>query len=138
MTEEYDEIQKAQEEADLTRLALIYNESQACIESMKILIGEYTERKRMWQDIGDRCREALREAMNATGVTTAKLPAATISLKATPPNVQVIDESLLPDDCVKVERKPIIAVIKEQMSQGRSVPGVILTNGGQTVQIRMK
>jgi hypothetical protein len=71
------------------------------------------------------------------GVTAVKTPqGSSVSFKALPPSVIVVNEAELPDEFVKIERKPNKTAIGNALKAGMQVPGASLSNGGETIQIR--
>ena len=69
----------------------------------------------------------------ATPVTAYKL-----SIGATQPAVVIFDETALPESCVRVKREPNKTEIRKMLSEGQSVPGAALSNGGETLTVRAK
>lgn len=66
------------------------------------------------------------------------LTEATLSTRFIPPAPVVADPSALPDDCVRIERKPDMAAIKAAIDAKRDVPGVVMSNGKTSLTIRTK
>lgn len=92
--------------------------------------GERFEKQR------DRIREAIAVAMEAGQIKRLELPIGTISLRAVPPSVQVIDEAAIPTRYwkpqePKLDKRALLAALKADAS----IPGALLSNGGQTIQV---
>lgn len=99
------------------------------------------------KDIGERKArversvEALRELsfkiMNDAKLRKIELPEATLSVRAVPPKVIITDEENLPDIACKFKREPDKTKIKELLATG-TVPGAEMSNGSETLSIRIK
>lgn len=76
--------------------------------------------------------------MEAMGEKKIELPDATASIKGGSQGVLITDETVLPDSCVKTERKPDKAAIGAKLKAGEAVPGAELANGMPSLQIRTK
>lgn len=96
----------------------------------------------------DRRAEALRELalriLLSADLTKVELPTATLSTRRTPPKLLCDtwdEDSLLDklvDDFIKVTRSIDKAAIKKALEAGQHVPGFTLSNGGQTLNIRVR
>lgn len=83
-----------------------------------------------------RIRDALRVCMVASGQRSLRRAEATISLKAVPPGISSVDETVLPVDYFVTKRSVSRGAIKDAIESGKDVPGVIMSNGGETLQVR--
>ena len=93
--------------------------------------GERFERQR------DNIRTALCAAMEATNLKKVELPVATLSLRAVPPKVEIIDEAAIPARFFKqaepkLDKKAVMDALKDK----QDVPGAMLSNGGVTISIK--
>jgi len=84
-------------------------------------------------------RGALSAALAAGELRKLELPAATVSLRPTPPKVIVTDEAEIPGRFFvradpRLDRKALLDALKAQ----ETVPGAALGNGGETVSIRWR
>ena len=84
-------------------------------------------------------REAIAVAMEECGLRKLELGLATISLKAVPPKVEIVEEGLIPAAFWKIgeptlDRRDLLKVLKE----GAAIPGAQLSNGGMTISVRTK
>lgn len=64
-------------------------------------------------------------------------PELTASITRTAPAPIIINENLIPDRLMRIERKPNLTAIKKELVNGADVPGAELSNGGETLTIRM-
>lgn len=123
----------------LTKLVRMIDDARALSEGTEGRLKELKER----QDRFDRRIEAYRalilKLMTAANVRKLEMPEATLSIR--PAQLRVIgepDAEALPDDLVKIERRPDKAAIKNELLAGYPVPGCHLSNGGETLTIRVK
>ncbi|WPZ17839.1 siphovirus Gp157 family protein [Geobacillus subterraneus] len=94
------------------------------------------ERRQVIENKIERLKSYLQEQLEIAGIEKVKRPTITVSIRKNPPSVDVIDETLIPDDFLipqpaKVDKKAIL----ERLKNGEHVPGAALkqTKG---VQIR--
>lgn len=93
--------------------------------------GERFEKQR------DRIREMIAVAMEVGQITRLETPLGTLSLKAVPPSVQVVDEASIPSrfwkqQDPKLDKRALLSALKAD----EAVPGATLSNGGSTIQVR--
>lgn len=82
-------------------------------------------------------REAVLLAMVETGRKKIEAPDCTVSVRATPASVVITDETAIPDDYLKPQPPKVDkAAIRDALKQGASIPGAMLSNGGQSLGIR--
>lgn len=99
--------------------------------------AEQIDRRRIRAEArAERIRTMIEQAMTLADLTTARLPSATLTVKAVPPKPIISDESLIPAEfwepqAPKLNRKALNAAAKE-----RAIPGVEKTNGSVSLQIR--
>ncbi|UEM08095.1 siphovirus Gp157 family protein (plasmid) [Skermanella rosea] len=93
-------------------------------------------RKKRYEGRIEAIRNIIFEGLVLADERKVELPEATCALTAARQSVVITDEAALPDDCVKIERKPDHTTIKAKLDAGQAVPGATLSNGGQTLTIR--
>ena len=86
----------------------------------------------------ERLRDTLLACLQATGEKSVRRPEATISLRDMPPSILAVDDTDLPDEFWKVERKVSRTAINAAIKEGKIVPGVTMSNGGQSLSVRRK
>lgn len=64
------------------------------------------------------------------------LPEATLSITKVAPGVVITQPDLIPESFCRVKVEPNKTAIKEALKAGTSVPGAVLGNGSETLQIR--
>ena len=114
------------------------NRRYAMADGLKPLMQDMTERKARLADGGDKLMAAAQSVMDAIGVRKVERPDFTAWLRATPPKVQIIDETALPDRAWRTTRSVDKTEIKKLLADGLEVPGAALTNGGESLTVRTK
>lgn len=113
-------------------------EAEALEVGMKHRLDELKQRKDRYAKRQESLRSSIQKAMEIAGETKAELPAATISMRAVKPSVIILDEDNIPDSFVKMKRVPDKTAIGAALSNGFLVNGATMSNGGQTISIRVK
>ena len=85
----------------------------------------------------DAYRKMAQRIMQAAEIRKAELEAATLSLRAVPPSVKITNEADLPEWAWKIKREISRSEIKDRIKAGETVPGAELTNGGETLSVRV-
>lgn len=82
-------------------------------------------------------REAVLSAMIETGRKKIEAPDCTVSIRSTPASVVITDETAIPDSYLKPQPPKVDkAALRDALKQGASIPGAMLSNGGQSLAIR--
>lgn len=84
-------------------------------------------------------RSLLGAILDAANLRKFELPEATIYLRNNPQ--QIVGEpngDMLPDDLVKIERKPDKAKIKDALKTGRELPGLALSNSPPSIVVTVR
>lgn len=102
----------------------------------KTKADEITRRRHRAEARAERVRALIEQSMSVAGLSQAKLPLATITLKSLPPKPVITDESLIPSEFwepqpPKLDRRALTDAAKHQ-----TIPGVEMTNGSISLQIR--
>jgi hypothetical protein len=129
-------------EIDLRGLICLAAEQNALdvaqVNGIAGLIDDLRARKdRIEKRIGMR-RVAILAAMSSGEIKSLETPAGTISRKAVPPSVLILDEAAIPADYwkpsdPKLDKKAVADALKA----GREVAGAIMSNGSETISIRV-
>lgn len=117
------------------RLAI---EADAHAEACKVLAATYSERAKVLIERGQRYRRAAASFLQEVGEKNIRLPEGTISWRAANPEIlgTIPAPSALPDWAVKHPRCRDEAAIKAGLADGKTIPGVSLSNGGVSLTIR--
>lgn len=121
----------------LTSIVRRIEDSKALVVGTKDRFEELKARKDRFEHRVETLRNLAFKIMSAADLSKVELPEATLSVRNTPPSVVITDEDNLPDIACKFERKPDKAKIKELLATGE-VAGAAMSNGGQTISIRIK
>ncbi len=108
--------------------------------SMVLAIGERAKelvaRKDRYTRRKDAMRALLLRLLKAANLNKVSLPEATVSVGKGRAGVEIVDESLLPDNVVKLKREPDKTAIKAAFDAGEDVPGAVLREGQPSVTVR--
>lgn len=114
------------------------------LDTLNILMGvleermtEIRKRKERFEGQSERIRAAIHVALGHASLRKLELPQATLSVRAVPPKVEIIDEAAIParfwkPQDPKLDKKGIAEALKANVP----VPGATMSNGGETLSIR--
>ncbi len=112
--------------------------NEALCETAKQMAQCLQARSKDFDDRAQRARDALSHFLQEIAATSLVLPEATVTLSAGRPSLSGdADPVTLPDDLVKVERKPDRAKIKDAINAGRVIEGYSLSNSRPRLQLRV-
>jgi len=80
-------------------------------------------------------RELMKRLMEVAEIRKMEFPTATISIRVVPPAVVILDESVIPEDFMRIKKEPNKTLLKEMLEK-MDVPGVTMSNGGTAITIR--
>jgi len=112
--------------------------TEACADGIGDLILDIKVRQERFEQRIDALRSLAFKMMNVAAVRKVERPGATLNVRANPPKVIIIDETLLPPDCVRVRTEPNKIAIKERLERGEHVDGAELSNREETISVRIK
>ena len=113
------------------RLAVI----DALVVGMNDAARKIAARKSRLANQAEMIRTAVGSAMTQSGLRKMETPLGTVSVKATPASLVVLNEADIPTRYYKpgpLDKRAIIAELKD----GAEISGVGLSNGGETISIR--
>lgn len=114
-------------------------EQEANAHACKELAAVYAARASMFSARQEKAKGALLDLLNELGVKSMPLPEASLTAKATPPKlIGDVDAVHLPEHLRRTSYAPDKAAIKAELDAGRSVAGFSLSNGGQTLQVKVR
>jgi hypothetical protein len=110
----------------------------ASVNGLAEFIDKLRDRKdRIEKRIGMR-RAAILAAMQSGEIKTLDTPAGTITRKAVPPSVLIVDEASIPADFWRAaDPKLDKRAVGDALKAGKEVPGAIMSNGSETLQVRV-
>lgn len=110
----------------------------AIIDGIKRLKSDLDARKERIENRVGMMRAAIQGAMGVAELKTLECHAGTVTIKAVPPGVTITDESAIPADFWKAQDPKLDKqAVKNALKDGQTVAGATLTNGGETIQIRV-
>lgn len=112
-------------------------DDEAAKRGLDAMLVDLASRKARIERRIDNTRTALCVALEQAGKKKIEHPAVTLSLTKVAPKVVVTEESEIPAEFwksgePKLDRKALKDALKDQ----RDIPGAMLSNGGQTLQVR--
>jgi hypothetical protein len=113
-------------------------DDEGMIAQVKAQIEVRRERVARFERRIEARRNAIVSLMDTAQLTKLPLPEATVSLRTLRASPKVADEAALPDEFVKLVRKPDMDAIKAAFENGIPIPGVVISNGGASLTVRRK
>ena len=101
------------------------------IKDLKSRAERFVMREQGW-------RKLAQDLMQTANLRKVQLTEATLSIRATPPAVHIIDQTFLPEQFWRVKKEPNLSLIKETLKAGTDVPGAALSNSPDTLAILSK
>ena len=114
------------------------SKDEALAASLRSIIADNQTRLQRLCASADRKRGVALDAMEAIGEKRIIRPDMTITVSAGRQRVVITDEGELPGAYFVVRREPDKMAIREELEQGRPVPGATLSNKTSTLTIRTK
>ena len=107
---------------------------QALVDAADNIIKEAQRKKRVFDNISKRLKERLQAAMIIMGRDRVEVGLNTLSLRNSVA-VNIIEESKIPNEFIKVETSVDKMKVKEALKRGEFIPGAELQTN-QSIQIR--
>lgn len=106
-------------------------------EGINIALAKLKERLTRHAKRAAGIREAIFAAMETAELRSLKAPAATLSVRASPPAVEITDQSLVPPIYLKQPPPtPDKTAIREALKAGEAIPGATLSNQPDALSVR--
>lgn len=112
-------------------------EREAMAEGIEGLVFKLHARHARLLAGADKMREAALSVMLESGRRKITKPDMTVTVMPGKAGVTVTDETLLPDSCVKIVRRPSMTAIREAIEAGESVPGTAPKNPKPYLTVRL-
>lgn len=112
-------------------------EDKYLVESIQKHQRDLMERKVDYQIRAERKRKIAMHYMDLCGLKKIVDPRFTASRRAVPPAVVITDENEIPDAFMRFKKEPDKVTIKEALKSGQQVPGTHLSNGGETLALKI-
>lgn len=119
-------------------VVVIFKGMEADIDAIDSEMKRLGEKKKAIQNRVEWLRNYLRDNMAATGIKKITCPLFNITLSEAAKQVEVFDESALPDDYVTVKTvlSPDKRKLLEDLKEGADIPGAMLVDG--TLRLTIK
>jgi hypothetical protein len=108
------------------------------VEAIKRRIAVMADRLKRFEDRAEKRRAIVREQMIEAGLDRLAQPEFTATLRRSSPAVQVIDESQIPQ--TYWEHRPHLRkdLLRDDLKDGRQIPGASLNNPGMNLSVRTR
>ena len=109
----------------------------AIVTGVDDAMSRLRERKERYEKRIAMRRAAILAAMASGEIKNLETPAGTLTRKAVPPSVLIVDEAAIPSEYWKPgDPKLDKKAVNEAVKAGREVPGTMMGNGGETLSVR--
>jgi Siphovirus Gp157 len=119
-------------------LEVARQQANATADAVGALIDNWRQRMARFQKRDEAIRALMFKLLQLAHLKKLELPEATVSLKIGVPKVVIIDEAALPDEFCRIRREPDRAKIKAALADFKAVPGATLSNGEDSLAVRIK
>lgn len=85
---------------------------------------------------GELIRRLLKRLLDMAEMRKVTAPSGTVSIGSKAPTVEIVDETLIPDELMRITKAPNKTLIGEKLKAGEDVRGARLSNGGETLIVR--
>lgn len=114
-------------------------EMESHSEALTLLTDRIDARRIRFDKNIETLRRSIQAALETVEIRKMELPIATLSLRAVPPAVVIVDQSLIPAEFMRhPPAVPDKAMIKASLKAGMPIDGVMLSNGGTTLAVAKK
>ena len=110
----------------------------AMADAIGALIENWRTRRARFERRDEAIRNLMLRMLQAAHLKRLEMPESTVSVRIGVPRVIITDESLIPEDFIRVVRAPDKIKIKEALSNFEPVPGAILSNSEDVLSVRVK
>lgn len=123
----------------ITWLIRMGEDARALRDGTKERLDELKARGERFGRRIDFARALIFKILEASNLRKVELPEATVYLRNNPPQlVGEVDGDKLPDELVKIERKPDKKKIKEALQAGLTLEGLALSNSPPSIVVTVK
>lgn len=120
--------------AALLRSALT---EQALAKGIDEYVHKLSDRKLDLLERANRKRKIALHYMTDLNIRKVTAPDMTATVKRVPPSVVIINDEIIPDAYMRIKREPNKTAIKDALDNGDKVPGCTLSNGNETLSVRV-
>lgn len=113
------------------------DECESIVAGCSAQIETYAARRDKFKARQDRLRGMIEQAMLIADMPSIRMPVATLTVRDVKPAPLVSDEAAIPSRFWKPQAPKLDkTAINQAVKDGETVPGVTMTNGGTSLQIR--
>ena len=121
----------------IAAVMLDINEDEILCTGIDKLMSDLHGRRARLEGRTEARRAAIQKAMETGEIKSLATPSGTLSLRSTPRGLEILDEWLIPQDYFvpqepKLDRKKL----KDDLKDGKEIPGCTLNNGGICLSLR--
>ena len=109
---------------------------EALIEGIADSVRVLNDRKKRFERRINFNRELVKHILENSGLKKLEVPLGTASIRATPPSVLVLDDTIIPDEYLRIKKEVNKSAIKAALENGKAIDGAVLSNGGSTLSVR--
>jgi hypothetical protein len=120
--------------AALIRSAL---QDEALVDGLHEYEAKLADRKCSLKARALRKRRIALSYMSELNLKNITAPDLTVTRKAVPPLVLITTEADIPDQFMRIKREPDKTAIRQALTNGESVPGCTMSNGSETLQVKI-
>ena len=107
-------------------------------DAIKKRMTDLRERKARYDRRTQALGELIQSLMEIANIRKLELPEATVSVRRAPDKIVIVDEAAVPPGFFRIRRELDKAALKKALAAGEEVPGATLSNGGETISVRVK
>ncbi|MDQ7011453.1 MAG: siphovirus Gp157 family protein [Mariprofundaceae bacterium] len=107
-------------------------------DAIKQRMADLRERKERYDRRAKALGGLIHSLMEIANMRKLELPEATVSIRRAPDKVTIIDEAAIPPGFFRIRREVDRAALKKALATGEHVPGATLSNGGESISVRVK
>src|SRR3990167_9711245 len=121
----------------LSTFVRLIGEAQGNIDGLAAYVTTLQSRATRFERRIEAIRGLIFKLLTIADLKKVPLPEATLSVRRVPGSVVITDETKIPDEFMRIKREPNKSAIKEALQNSSFVPGAEMSNGGETLSIRM-
>ena len=121
----------------LSTFVRLIGEAQGNIDGLAAYVTTLQSRATRFERRIEAIRGLIFKLLTIADLKKVPLPEATLSVRRVPGHVIITDESQIDEDFFRVKREPDKKAIKEALEVGINVRGAEMSNGGETLSIRV-
>lgn len=124
--------------AILSKIVDRMQEAETMAAAIQKRVNDLDARQKAFDRRGDAMRSLAFRIMTAANLRKMPLPEATLSIRAVPRSLAINDESQIPAEFTRTKTELDRGKIKQALLDGAEIPGAHLTNGSETLSVRIK